>query len=80
MARIELAYWHDDKTPGDIIEVSDEDLQALIRDGRVARVLDDEPMPEAPTEPAPVPAAPATETAAADTPAAPRRRSGRSDE
>jgi hypothetical protein len=80
MARIELAYWHDDKAPGDIIEVSDEDLKALMRDGRVARVLDDESTPEAPAEPSPVPAAPATEAAAADTPAAPRRRSGRSDE
>lgn len=39
MPRIRLAYWHGDNKPGDEVDVTDEELQALQRDGRVAAVL-----------------------------------------
>jgi len=39
MPRIILAYWHGEHGPGDEIDVSDEDLAALQRDGRVAEVV-----------------------------------------
>jgi hypothetical protein len=43
MPRIELAYWHGRHKPGDIIDVSDDEARQLVRDGRVARVVPDEP-------------------------------------
>lgn len=39
MPRIRLAFWHDGHAPGDEIDVTDGDLPALQRDGRVAHVL-----------------------------------------
>lgn len=50
MPRIKLAHWHGDKQPGDEVDVSDAELAALRRDGRVAEVLED---PAAQPEPAP---------------------------
>lgn len=48
MPRVELSYWHRDHSPGDVVEVSEEELAALTRDGRIAQVLDDPaPAPEA---------------------------------
>jgi hypothetical protein len=58
MPSVELSYWHDGHNPGDVVEVSDEELAALTRDGRVARVVED---PDPAAEAAPVPEAdPAT--------------------
>lgn len=51
MPRIRLAYWLGELAPGDEIDVTDEELKPLQRDGRVAEVLDE---PTAPTQPAPV--------------------------
>lgn len=46
MPRIRLAFWHDGHAPGEEIDVADDDLPALRRDGRVAQVLDtEEPTP-----------------------------------
>lgn len=42
MARIRLAHWHDGHNPGDEIDVPDDDLPGLLRDGRVAEVLSGE--------------------------------------
>jgi hypothetical protein len=39
MPRIRLAYWHSGHAPGDEIDVTDAELAALQRDGRVAEVL-----------------------------------------
>lgn len=39
MPRIKLAFWHGDHKPGDEIEVNEDELAALRRDGRVAEVL-----------------------------------------
>ncbi|WP_432091015.1 hypothetical protein [Streptomyces sp. NRRL F-5630] len=61
MPRIELAYWHAGHAPGDELTVSDEELAALRRDGRVARVIRPaaEPVTEAPAaQPEPGPASP----------------------
>lgn len=41
MPRIRLSFWHGDHVPGDVIDVDDEQLRALKRDGRVAEVLPD---------------------------------------
>jgi hypothetical protein len=54
MPRIQLAYWHGEHAPGDEVNVSDDELAALTRDGRVAEVLQE----AAPAE-TPAPAAPA---------------------
>jgi hypothetical protein len=59
MPRIKLAYWHAEHAPGDEIDVDDESLAALQRDGRVAEVV--EPKLSEP-EPAPEPAESAPET------------------
>ncbi|WP_369274522.1 hypothetical protein AB5J55_35395 [Streptomyces sp. R11] len=40
MPRIKLAHWVGDHKPGDEIEVSDVELTALKRDGRVAEVVE----------------------------------------
>jgi hypothetical protein len=40
MTRIRLAHWHDGHQPGDEINVDPDQLRALQRDGRVAKVLD----------------------------------------
>jgi hypothetical protein len=54
MARIRLAHWHDGKAPGDEVDVPDGDLKALVRDGRVAEVLEGDsqagPAPQAPAD------------------------------
>lgn len=41
MPRIKLAFWHDGHLPGAEIDVDDDMLKALRRDGRVAEVLPD---------------------------------------
>jgi hypothetical protein len=43
MARIRLAHWRDGKAPGEVVEVPDEELKALVRDGRVAEVIEGDP-------------------------------------
>lgn len=43
MPRIKLAFWHGDHNPGDELDVNDEELAGLRRDGRVAEVLNSEP-------------------------------------
>jgi hypothetical protein len=57
MPRIRLAYWHGDHQPGDVIDVSDEDLAGLTRDGRVAEVIeapaDEQLVPQQEGEPQP---------------------------
>ncbi|MFG3476476.1 hypothetical protein ACGF3K_14590 [Streptomyces sp. NPDC047980] len=58
MPRIRLAYWHGSNKPGDEVDVSDDDLRDLQRDGRVAEVLEPahaeaEPAPEPQPEPGP---------------------------
>lgn len=60
MARIRLATWHGAHAPGSVVEVPDDQVPGLRRDGRVAEVVADEPPPapvppeaESPTEPAP---------------------------
>lgn len=45
MTRIRLAFWHDTHQPGDEIDVTDDQLAALQRDGRVAAVLKPTPQP-----------------------------------
>lgn len=52
MPRIKLAHWHGSHQPGDEIDVTDSELAALRRDGRVAEVLGDS---SASPEPAPDP-------------------------
>ncbi|MEU9245875.1 hypothetical protein [Streptomyces sp. NPDC048385] len=39
MPRVKLAHWHGGNPPGAEIDVSDQELTALRRDGRVAEVL-----------------------------------------
>jgi len=39
MPRIKLAFWHGDHVPGDVVDVTADELAALSRDGRVAEVL-----------------------------------------
>lgn len=41
MPRIELAFWHGKHKPGDVIQVTEDEVRALRRDGRVAKVLPD---------------------------------------
>lgn len=43
MPRIRLAHWHDGHAPGDGIDVDDDVLRALMRDGRVSEILPDGP-------------------------------------
>ncbi|MFK8844678.1 hypothetical protein [Streptomyces sp. Ac-502] len=56
MPRITLAHWHGDAAPGDTIDVTDEELAGLARDGRIAAVHDAPPPvradagPQAPAE------------------------------
>ncbi|MET9140575.1 hypothetical protein [Streptomyces parvulus] len=81
MTAIKLAHWHNGRAPGARVEVTDEELALLQRDGRVAEVLPDEAVPEAPAEepdaqpdeaaPEPEPAAAAAE---AEAPAKSSRR------
>lgn len=57
MPRIKLAYWHGPHGPGEEITVTDEELAGLVRDGRVAAVLEtpaELPPPAAPAEEGPV--------------------------
>lgn len=70
MPRIILAYWHAGHGPGDEVDVTSEELAALVRDGRVAEVVVAKAEPQtSETEP---PAAP--EADAVDEPGA---RAGR---
>lgn len=52
MPRIKLAFWHGDHKPGDELDVSDDELAGLRRDGRVAEVLAPEPPAPADDKPA----------------------------
>ncbi|MBW1600896.1 hypothetical protein JJV70_02015 [Streptomyces sp. JJ66] len=54
MARIRLAHWYRGHVPGDEIDVADDEVKALERDGRVAAVI-------AAPEPGKAPAEPVTE-------------------
>jgi hypothetical protein len=85
MPKIALAYWHGGHAPGDEIDVTDAELKALRRDGRVAAVLSSQdvrpasvpPVPAAPVQ-APALASPETEEPHAAPPeAAVGRRKGR---
>ncbi|MER7930481.1 hypothetical protein ABTY96_46485 [Streptomyces sp. NPDC096057] len=40
MPRVKLAHWHDGVAPGAEIDVTDQQLAEMHRDGRVAQVLD----------------------------------------
>lgn len=40
MPRVILAHWHAGRAPGDELDVTDEELADLRRDGRIADVLD----------------------------------------
>lgn len=48
MPRIKLAHWHGGHAPGEELNVTDDDLRALERDGRVAEVVKTEPAQTAP--------------------------------
>lgn len=54
MAHIRLASFYDGHAPGDVIEVADDMVRPLTRDGRVAAVVE-APAPEPTAEPAPPP-------------------------
>ncbi|URN11369.1 hypothetical protein LUW77_03505 [Streptomyces radiopugnans] len=58
MARIRLAHWHGGHRPGDEIDVADDEVAGLVRDGRVAEVVTapSEPLAAAQTETAQEPA------------------------
>lgn len=43
MPRIRLAYWHGGHAPGDEIDVDEDTLRSLMRDGRVNELLPDGP-------------------------------------
>ncbi|MFG2679178.1 hypothetical protein [Streptomyces sp. NPDC048392] len=43
MPTIRLAHWHDGHPPGSVVDVTDEKLALLKRDGRVAEVLPHKP-------------------------------------
>lgn len=40
MKKVRLSFWYKGSNPGDVIEVSEEELAVMKRDGRVAEVLD----------------------------------------
>ena len=61
MPRIRLAYWHGRHKPGDEVDVSDDELRDLTRDGRVAEVLQAPAQAPVHEEPAVEPEAPAAE-------------------
>lgn len=75
MPRIKLAHWHGDHAPGEEIDVTDEELAGLTRDGRVAGVVDSkeakQPTEEQPARPEP---SPELETQASAPEPAPRKR------
>lgn len=48
MTRVKLASWYDGHAPGDVVDVPDELVGPLRRDGRIASVL---PAPEEPQPP-----------------------------
>lgn len=70
MARVRLASWYDGHAPGEVVEVADDMVGPLRRDGRVAEVL---PAADPPTT-LPAAASPAPEPAAEESPG-PRRGS-----
>ncbi|MET8818454.1 hypothetical protein EF913_28220 [Streptomyces sp. WAC04189] len=76
MPTIRLASWHDGRAPGATVDVTDEEMAQLQRDGRVAEVLPDKPEPEAeqPAGQAEEAAEPATAEAEAEAPAKSSRR------
>lgn len=50
MARVRLASWYDGHAPGETVEVPDDEVRPLRRDGRVSEVLAEAvPPPPAPT-------------------------------
>lgn len=54
MPRIQLAHWHDGQAPGTELDVDDDQLRTLVRDGRVAALVEDtpaEPEPDGQAEP-----------------------------
>ena len=77
MPRIVLAHWHAGRAPGTELDVTDDELRQLLRDGRVAPATDGpvgaepSPEPEAPAEPE---AATAPEPADTPPPKSNRRR------
>lgn len=85
MPRIELAAWHGGRAPGTEVEVTDDELRDLVRDGRVAKVVAPAALPQVP--PAPdtaaavaddeAPAQPLPEADESPAPAAVPRRKGR---
>ncbi|WP_326806646.1 hypothetical protein OHB04_02320 [Streptomyces sp. NBC_01775] len=77
MARIRLATWHGGHAPGEVVEVPDDQVPGLRRDGRVAEVVADEPqaVADAPVDgPATEPVPPVDEPVEAPLP----RRRGKS--
>lgn len=66
MPRIKLAHWLGEHKPGDELDVTDAELAALTRDGRIASVVDVSPE-----------LADTQETVAARTPAPPTVETGR---
>ncbi|MFI1723940.1 hypothetical protein [Streptomyces sp. NPDC020489] len=79
MPRVTLAHWHDGRPPGTELDVTDDELRALKRDGRIAPAgdtPDPEPEPEAALEEAEPPAQdlPAEEPATEETPKRRRQR------
>ncbi|MGC4918629.1 hypothetical protein [Streptomyces albogriseolus] len=59
MTTIVLAHWYDGRPPGSELDVDDEQLRNLRRDGRVAAVVE-----QPPAEPTPAEAVPLEEPAA----------------
>ncbi|MDX3455042.1 hypothetical protein PV396_24395 [Streptomyces sp. ME02-8801-2C] len=81
MPRVILAHWHAGRAPGDELDVTDEELADLRRDGRISEVLDGpgaQPEPSSAPEPedqaAPEPEAPEDEAAAEEPPPSGRKR------
>lgn len=72
MARVRLASWYDGSAPGEVVDIPDDVLRPLTRDGRVAEVLPAEPEPEAP-----VVVEPSTSPEPPSEPPEPARRSRR---
>ena len=82
MPRVILAHWHAGRAPGAELDVTDEELADLRRDGRISDVLDGpgaqpEPSTAEPEDQAaadPEPEAPEPEAAAEEAPPSGRKR------
>lgn len=89
MPRITLAHWHDGRAPGEEVDVDEDALKDLVRDGRVSAVHDakalEAPLAEENAAPDAVSASALEDetaavpppTAEVTSPAAPSRRKGR---